>query len=69
MDSGQACPCHVDNNEQKDILALRTTNTYSSQPELPDRPLPVLMEPSMQLGIEVLGWEQMSNFAQWVYTY
>ena len=54
---------------KKDFPALRTTNTYRSQPELPDQPLPTLVEPSMQLGIEVLGWEQMPNLAQWVCTY
>lgn len=53
---------------KKDFAALRTTNTYRSQPELPDQAVSIPVEPSMQLGIEVLGWEQMPNFAQWVCT-
>lgn len=46
---------------KKTLPGPRTTNTYSSQPELPDQPLPGLIAPSVQLGTEVLWWGRVHD--------
>lgn len=59
---GKPVPAMLTVINKKDF-ALRTTHICSSQPELADQPFPVLVEPSMQVGMKVLGRGKMPNFS------